>query len=122
MPMRGPRAMRRGESVSYSSIHTLSPTDKDFATVLTICTAILAPIIPPSIVAVIYAWMADESVAAIFAGGYLPGLLVGIGMSIPVFVIARRRNYPREPRPTLRTFTAALWNALPGMMIPVIIM
>ena len=47
--------------------------DKDFATVLTICTAILAPIIPPSIVAVIYAWMADESVAAIFAGGYVPG-------------------------------------------------
>ena len=47
--------------------------DKDFATILTICTAILAPIIPPSIVAVVYAWMADESVAAIFAGGYLPG-------------------------------------------------
>jgi tripartite ATP-independent transporter DctM subunit len=96
--------------------------DRDFATVLTICTAILAPIIPPSIVAVIYAWMADESVAAIFAGGYLPGLLVGIGMAVPTFVIARRRNYPREPRPTLRTFSTALWNALPGMMIPVIIM
>ncbi|MGH7307934.1 MAG: TRAP transporter large permease [Candidatus Rokuibacteriota bacterium] len=96
--------------------------DRDFATVLTICTAIMAPIIPPSIVAVIYAWMADESVAAIFAGGYVPGLLVAIGMAVPTFVIARRRNYPREPRPTLRTFGTALWNALPGMMIPVIIM
>jgi C4-dicarboxylate transporter DctM subunit len=96
--------------------------DRDFATVLTICTAIMAPIIPPSIVAVIYAWMSDESVAAIFAGGYLPGLLVGIGMAVPTFVIARQRNYPREPRPTLATFSAALWNALPGMMIPVIIM
>jgi C4-dicarboxylate transporter DctM subunit len=96
--------------------------DRDFATVLTICTAILAPIIPPSIVAVIYAWMADESVAAIFAGGYVPGLLVAIGMAVPTFFIARRRNYPREPRPTLRTFSTALWNALPGMMIPVIIM
>jgi len=96
--------------------------DRDFATVLTICTAVLAPIIPPSIVAVIYAWMADESVAAIFAGGYLPGLLVAIGMAVPTFVIARRRNYPREPRPTLQAFGAALWNALPGMMIPVIIM
>ncbi|HSE93303.1 MAG TPA: TRAP transporter large permease [Methylomirabilota bacterium] len=96
--------------------------DKDFATVLTICTAILAPIVPPSIVAVIYAWMADESVAAIFAGGYLPGLLIGLGMAVPTFVIARRRNYPREPRPTLATFTAALRQALPGLMIPVIIM
>jgi C4-dicarboxylate transporter DctM subunit len=96
--------------------------DKDFATVLTICTAILAPIVPPSIVAVIYAWMADESVAAIFAGGYLPGLLIGIGMSVPVFVIARKRNYPREPAPTLASLTRALRNAMPALMIPVIIM
>jgi C4-dicarboxylate transporter DctM subunit len=96
--------------------------DKDFATVLTICTAILAPIVPPSIVAVIYAWMADESVAAIFAGGYLPGLLIGIGMAVPTFVIARKRNYPREPVPTLPVFMKALKNALPAIMIPVIIM
>jgi C4-dicarboxylate transporter DctM subunit len=96
--------------------------DRDFATVLTICTAVLAPIIPPSIVAVIYAWMADESVAAIFAGGYLPGLLVGLGMAVPTFVIARRRNYPREPAPTLARFAAALRNAVPGLMIPLIIM
>ncbi len=96
--------------------------DRDFATVLTICTAILAPIIPPSIVAVIYAWMADESVAAIFAGGYLPGLLVGLGMAVPVFVIARQRNYPKEPPPTLRLFWTALRNSLPALMIPIIIM
>ena len=96
--------------------------DKDFATVLTICTAILAPIIPPSIVAVIYAWMADESVAAIFAGGYVPGLMVAIGMAVPTFIIARQRNYPREPAPTLRSFLDALGKALPGLMIPVIIM
>jgi tripartite ATP-independent transporter DctM subunit len=96
--------------------------DKDFATVLTICTAILAPIIPPSIVAVIYAWMADESVAAIFAGGYLPGLLIGIGMAVPTFIIAKKRNYPREPVPTLGHAARAIKNALPAIMIPVIIM
>ena len=96
--------------------------DKDFATILTICTAILAPIIPPSIVAVIYAWMADESVAAIFAGGYLPGLLVGIGMAVPTFIIAKKRNYPKEPPPTMRQFGQALRNAMPAVMIPIIIM
>jgi len=96
--------------------------DRDFATVLTICTAILAPIIPPSIIAVIYAWMADESVAAIFAGGYIPGLLIALGMAVPTFVIARQRNYPREPPPTLAAFTLALRHALPGLMIPLIIM
>jgi len=96
--------------------------DKDFATILTVSTAILAPIVPPSIVAVIYAWMADESVAAIFAGGYLPGLLVGIGMAVPTFIIAKKRNYPKEPPPTMRQFGQALRNALPAIMIPLIIM
>ena len=96
--------------------------DKDFATILTVCTAILAPIVPPSIVAVIYAWMADESVAAIFAGGYLPGLLVGIGMAVPTFIIAKKRNYPKERPPTMRQFGQALRNAMPAIMIPIIIM
>ena len=96
--------------------------DRDFATALTISTAIMAPIVPPSIIAVIYAWMADESVAAIFAAGYLPGLLVGVGMAVPVFVIARKRNYPKEKPPTAREFMAVLYNALPALMIPVIIM
>jgi C4-dicarboxylate transporter DctM subunit len=61
-------------------------------------------------------------VAAIFAGGYVPGLLVALGMAVPTFVIARQRNYPREPAPTLRSFLDALGHALPGLMIPVIIM
>ena len=51
--------------------------DLDFATALTISTAVVAPIIPPSIIAVIYAWMAEELVAAMFAAGIIPGLLVG---------------------------------------------
>ncbi|MGH8707744.1 MAG: TRAP transporter large permease [Burkholderiales bacterium] len=96
--------------------------DRDFATSLTISTAIMAPIVPPSIIAVIYAWMADESVAAIFAAGYLPGLLIGIGMSVPIFIIARKRNYPKEAPPTLGEFARVLRGALPALMIPIIIM
>ncbi len=96
--------------------------DKDFATALTVSTAVVAPIIPPSIIAVIYAWMADESVAAMFAAGVIPGLLVGLGMAVPVFIIARKRNYPKEVPPTLPQFMHALTNALPALMIPIIIM
>jgi C4-dicarboxylate transporter DctM subunit len=96
--------------------------DKDFATALTVSTAVVAPIIPPSIIAVIYAWMADESVAAMFAAGVIPGLLIGLGMAVPVFIIARKRNYPKEPAPTLPQFWTALRNALPALMIPAIIM
>jgi C4-dicarboxylate transporter DctM subunit len=66
--------------------------------------------------------MAEESVAAMFAAGVVPGLLIGIGMSVPVFVIARKRNYPKEPPPTLPEFLAVLRKALPALMIPAIIM
>lgn len=96
--------------------------DKDFATALTVSTAVVAPIIPPSIIAVIYAWMADESVAAMFAAGVIPGILVGLGMAVPVFFIARKRKYPKEPPPTLPQFWLALRNALPALAIPAIIM
>jgi tripartite ATP-independent transporter DctM subunit len=96
--------------------------DKDFATALTVSTAVVAPIIPPSIIAVIYAWMADESVAAMFAAGVIPGILIGLGMAVPVFFIARKRNYPKEPPPTARQFWIALRNALPALAIPAIIM
>jgi C4-dicarboxylate transporter DctM subunit len=96
--------------------------DKDFATALTISTAVVAPIIPPSIIAVIFAWMADQSVAAMFAAGVIPGLLVGLGMAIPVYVISKQRNYPKEPPPTLAEFTRAVVRALPALMIPAIIM
>ncbi|HRD75214.1 MAG TPA: TRAP transporter large permease [Hyphomicrobiaceae bacterium] len=96
--------------------------DKDFATALTISTAVVAPIIPPSIIAVIFAWMADQSVAAMFAAGVIPGLLVGLGMAVPVYMIAKKRNYPKEPPPTLHEFTWAVLRALPALMIPAIIM
>ncbi len=96
--------------------------DRDFATALTVSTAVVAPIIPPSIIAVIFAWMADESVAAMFAAGIVPGLLIGLGMAVPVFVIARKRNYPKEKPPTLREFGGSFLRALPALIIPVIIM
>ena len=96
--------------------------DLDFATALTVSTAVVAPIIPPSIIAVIYAWMADESVAAMFAAGIIPGILISAGMAVPVFFIAKKRNYPREAPPTLPEFMRILGMAMPALLIPVIIM
>jgi tripartite ATP-independent transporter DctM subunit len=96
--------------------------DLDFSTALTVSTAVVAPIIPPSIIAVIYAWMADESVAAMFAAGIIPGILISAGMAVPVFVIAKKRNYPREAPPSLPEFMRVLGKATPALLIPIIIM
>jgi len=96
--------------------------DREFATALTVSTAVVAPIIPPSIIAVIFAWIAEESPAAMLAAGVIPGFLVGIGMAVPVYVISKKRNYPKEPPPTLKQFMRALLMATPALMIPAIIM
>lgn len=96
--------------------------DREFATALTVATAVVAPIIPPSIIAVIYAWMSDQSVAAMFAAGVIPGLLIGLGMAVPVYVMSKNRNYPKEAPPSMRQFLRAVWNALPALVIPAIIM
>jgi C4-dicarboxylate transporter DctM subunit len=86
--------------------------DLDFATALTVSTAVVAPIIPPSIIAVIYAWMAEESVAAMFAAGVIPGLLVGLGMAVPVFVIARKRAPFLVDEEDVAGFEISMDNAL----------
>ncbi len=96
--------------------------DRDFSTALTVSSAVVAPIIPPSIIAVIFAWMADESVAAMFAAGVVPGLLIGLGMAIPVYTISKARNYPKETPPTRAEFLSALKRATPALAIPAIIM
>jgi C4-dicarboxylate transporter DctM subunit len=57
-----------------------------------------------------------------FAAGVIPGILIGLGMAVPVFFIARKRNYPKEPPPTAAQFWTALRNALPALAIPAIIM
>jgi C4-dicarboxylate transporter DctM subunit len=57
-----------------------------------------------------------------FAAGVIPGLLVGLGMAVPVYIIAKKRNYPKEPPPTRQQFLAALARAAPALAIPAIIM
>lgn len=68
----------------------------DFAAAITASSAVNGPIIPPSIPLVIYGLSVGKgiSVAALFLGGVVPGLLLGLGLMVVVFFIARRRNYP----------------------------
>ena len=96
--------------------------DSDFATALTVSTAVVAPIIPPSIIAVIYAWMADESVAAMFAAGVIPGLLVGSAWRCRCSSSPASATIRGSRRRPCRSSWKVLRNALPALMIPAIIM
>ena len=92
------------------------------AAALSGATAVIAPIIPPSIPFIIYGSIAGVSIGQLFLAGAIPGILMGVYLMVAVNVIARRRNFPRGERPTLRGIVHALRVSGPPLMLPVIIL
>jgi tripartite ATP-independent transporter DctM subunit len=98
--------------------------DRAYAAALTAATAIVGPIIPPSIIMIIYA-LQDESVSvgALFVAGFLPGLLIAVGMSVVNWRIATQRNYRgADDVATWHDKLETSWKALPALMLPVLIL
>jgi tripartite ATP-independent transporter DctM subunit len=94
-----------------------------FAAAVTAASSVIGPIIPPSIIMVVYGLVMNVSVAALFAAGFAPGLLMGAGLMITTALIARKRNFPKRdsiapPREMLTSFRHAF---LP-LLTPVIIL
>ncbi len=79
-------------------------------------------VIPPSVPMVLYAVIAGESVAKLFVGGFIPGILMGVGLIGWATWKAKQRGYPRGERMSLRDvgkkFLASFW----GLMAPVVIL
>ncbi|WP_353475599.1 TRAP transporter large permease (plasmid) [Salipiger sp. H15] len=93
-----------------------------FAAALTAATAVIGPIIPPSIPMVIYALVSDASIGFLFLGGVLPGLLMGLMMVIIVLRTARRRDFPVEPPVPLRSLPKVTLNAFPALLMPIVLL
>jgi tripartite ATP-independent transporter DctM subunit len=80
-----------------------------------------AILIPPSIPMIIYAWMAETSVAKLFLAGFLPGFIACGAMMLVVYYYARKLSLPVEQRFDLRVVGAATVRAGWALSIPVII-
>jgi len=93
-----------------------------FAAALTCVSSVIGPIIPPSIPLVVYALISDTSVGYLFLGGVIPGLLLGVFQSGLIAFVARRRNFPVEKPVPLRELPRVTWDALPALMMPVILL
>jgi tripartite ATP-independent transporter DctM subunit len=93
-----------------------------FAAALTAASSVIAPIIPPSIPLVLYALVSDASIGYLFIAGILPGLLLGLAQMIAVAVIARRRAFPVEQAVPVRQIPAITLQALPALMMPVVLL
>jgi tripartite ATP-independent transporter DctM subunit len=93
-----------------------------YAAALTAVTAVIGPIIPPSIPMVLYALIADASIGYLFLAGVIPGLLMAGAMMIQVAVTARTRNFPVEKPVPLRQLPKMTWQALPVLFMPIVLM
>lgn len=93
-----------------------------FAAALTASTAVIGPIIPPSIPMVIYALVSDASIGYLFLAGVLPGLLMGLVQILIIFISARRRNFPVEKPVPMRELPKITLQAFPALMMPIVLL
>ncbi|NYS60445.1 TRAP transporter large permease [Vreelandella salicampi] len=95
----------------------------EYAAAVTACSSIIGPIIPPSVVMVVYATLLrDISVIDLFAGGIIPGLIMALALLGVSFFLAWKRNYPKAAPTPFKAAIFAFLVALPAMVVPLIIL
>lgn len=95
--------------------------DPDFSAAVTAASATIGPIIPPSIPMVLYGVLGNVSVGALFIGGIIPGVLMGVFMMVTVSIIAKRKGYPIQKRASFVSMLKALGKATFPLLCPVIL-
>jgi tripartite ATP-independent transporter DctM subunit len=93
-----------------------------YAAAITAATAVIGPIIPPSIPMVLYALVSDASVGYLFMGGIVPGLLMSAAMMALNSYVAHKQNIPLEEPVPLREIPSVTFRALPALLMPVILL
>lgn len=95
---------------------------RGYAAAITAASAVIGPIIPPSIPMVLYALVSNESIGFLFLGGIIPGLFLGAVLMGMNWVIARQRDFGTEEPVPLRDLPALTVNAFPALLMPAILL
>lgn len=92
-----------------------------FSAAVTVASAMVGPIIPPSVALVIYGALANVSIGRLLLAGVIPGLVIIASQMIFTWFVARAKDYPRYPRATLPEVVTATRGGLAAVLFPVII-
>ncbi len=84
--------------------------------------AMIGPLIPPSIAFILYAAATEASVGRLFLGGAIPGALLGLLLMLQAYVQARRNNYPREPKASMKERVKTTAVGMPVLLIPAVVL
>jgi tripartite ATP-independent transporter DctM subunit len=95
--------------------------DPAYAAAITATSAIIGPIIPPSVIMVIFAVMTEISVADLFLGGFIRGILMGLSLMAVIYwqAVTGRVHAPSLPRQPFPVVARACWRALPALVGPI---
>lgn len=93
---------------------------KAFSAAITAASSAATPVIPPGVNLIVYAVIAQCSLARVFAAGYVPGIMMSISMMIVVAIIAKKRNYPttREKFPPMKEVLRQAFISFWGLFFP----
>ena len=96
--------------------------EREVAGAITATSSSLGPIFPPSIVFVLYAVLANVSIGAMFLAGIIPALLIALVHMIFIYFYARRKGLRKLPLPSFKKFLVSFLQAVPALLVPVIIL
>lgn len=92
-----------------------------FSVAVTASSSTIGAIIPPSLPMIIVGTLASLSIGDLFLAGALPGILLGLGLMIPTYIISVKRNYPKGEKKSFKevwtSFTGAFWALLMTVII-----
>src|SRR5436190_3607946 len=109
------------QSKIFIDAQTKEGYDLSFSIAITAVSAVLAVIIPPSILMIVWGGVLSVSIGALYLAGILPGLLIAAAQMATVHVYAKLYRYPVYPRATLREFFCSAAQSVPALMTPFII-
>ena len=109
------------QSKIFIEAQTKEGYDLSFSVAITAVSAVLAVIIPPSILMIVWGGVLTTSIGALFLAGIIPGLLIGFVQMGTVHVYAKLRGYPTYPRATFREIMSSAAVSVPALLMPIII-
>lgn len=94
---------------------------REFAGAITLASSIVAPIIPPSMIFIIYGTLSSTSIGAMFMAGILPGILYGAAFMAMIAYMGYKHNFPKSKRATFAAILQGTLKALPALLIPLVV-
>lgn len=91
---------------------------REFSSAITLASSIVAPVIPPSMLFIIYGTLTGASIADLFMAGIIPGFILGFGFIIVIGMMNHKQQFPKSERASLNTLMRSFFQVLPALLIP----